>query len=134
MKSVWLCAAVVALSAAAPWAPADEAKKSKGGYVHVVIFKLKADAPKSAVDAVIADCHKMLAKIKAVRAVKAGKPDKSGKLSKKDYDVGLLVLVDDAAGLKSYLEDPLHVQFVKKHGKHFDMEKLRIFDFVDAKK
>jgi hypothetical protein len=35
-----------------------------------------------------------------------------------DCDFGLLVLVDDAAGLKGYLEDPLHLQFVEKHERH----------------
>jgi len=45
----------------------------------------------------------------------------------------LLVLVDDSDGLKAYLEDPKHLAFVKKHEKHFDMEKLQVFDFVDQK-
>jgi hypothetical protein len=134
MKQLGLFGAVLALAGWGYFARAEEAKGDKGGYVHVVLFKLKKDAPKGAVDDVIADCHKMLGKIKAVRSVKAGKPsDKSEKLTKKDYDVGLLVLVDDADGLQAYLKDPLHIKFVDKHKKHFDMEKLRIFDFVDRK-
>jgi hypothetical protein len=76
-----------------------------------------------------------LGKIKAVRSVKAGRPAKgTEKISIKDYDVGLLIVVDDAEGLASYIKDPLHVEFVKKHGKHFEMKKLRVFDFVDVKK
>jgi hypothetical protein len=114
---------------------AGKAKKAGGGYVHVVLFTLKKDAPAGAIDEVIADCHKMLGKIEAVRSVKAGRPSKdvAEKVVKTDYDVGLLVLVDDSKGIKAYLEDPLHVAFVKKHGKHFDMKKLRVFDFVDQK-
>ncbi len=106
-----------------------------GGYVHVVIFTLKKDAPAKAVDEVIADCHKLLGKISVVRSVKAGRPssDVAEKVVKKDYDVGLIVLVDDFKGIKAYLEDPLHVEFVKKHGKYFDMKKLQVFDFIDQK-
>ena len=46
----------------------------------------------------------------------------------------MLVHLDDFAGVKTYLEDPLHLEFVKKHGKYFEMKKLQVFDFVDAKK
>jgi hypothetical protein len=111
-------------------------KSAAGSYVHVVIFKMKKDAPSGAVNDAIADCHAMLEKIAAVRAVKAGRPATEGtpELARKDYDFGLLVLVDDAAGLKAYLEDPLHLEFVRKHGKYFDMKQLQVFDFQDTKK
>ncbi len=113
-----------------------EEKAPAGSYVHVVIFHMKKDAPSGAVKDAIADCHALLEKITAVRAVKVGRPATEGtpKLARKDYDFGLLILVDDAAGLKAYLEDPLHLQFVEKHGKFFDMEKLQVFDFQDTKK
>jgi hypothetical protein len=116
--------------------PVGKTKKADGGYVHVVIFTLKKDAPANAVDDVIKDCHEMLAKISSVRSVKAGRPSKdvAEKVVKTDYDVGLLVLVDDFAGIKTYLNDPLHQAFVKKHIKNFDMKKLEVFDFVDARK
>jgi hypothetical protein len=112
------------------------AKAGSAPFVHVVVFQLKKDAPSGSVDQVIKDCHDMLGKIKSVRTVKAGKPAEQapGDIATKDYDVALLVLVDDAAGLKAYLEDPLHLKFVEKYGKLFEMEKLRIFDFVDQKK
>jgi hypothetical protein len=113
-----------------------KAAKATGGYLHVVIFTLKKDAPAKAVDEVIEDCHKLLGKISVVRSVKAGRPSKdvAEKVVKTDYDVGLLVIVDDFKGIKAYLEDPLHVEFVKKHGKHFDMKELKVYDFVDQKK
>jgi hypothetical protein len=105
-------------------------------YVHVVIFRMKKDAPSDAVEKVIADCHRMLAKIQSVRCVKAGRPAKQStpELARKDYDLALLVLVDDYAGLKGYLEDPLHLKFVEMYGKWFDMEKLQVFDFEDQRK
>lgn len=104
--------------------------------VHCVIFRMKKDAPADAVDQVIADCHKMLAKIKSVRSVRAGKPAQTGtdEKLKKPFDVGLLVLCDDVAGLKAYIDDPLHKEFVAKYGKYFDIEQLQVFDFEDAKK
>jgi hypothetical protein len=114
--------------------PADKA--TRASYVHVVIFTMKKDAPKGAVEDVIKDCHKMLAKIASVRSVRVGRPAEkaSPEFAKKDYDIGLLILVDDYEGLMSYLKDPLHVEFVKKHGKHFDMKQLKVFDFANQKK
>src|SRR5262245_51788135 len=93
-----LSALLVAL--ASRGAGAQEAKSpAKGGYVHVVIFKMKADAPKGATSAAIADCHTMLSKIAAVRSVKAGRPaaEATPKYALKDYDFALLIQVDDAA-------------------------------------
>lgn len=112
-----------------------EEKMKKGGLTHVVLFTMKEDAPKSAMAEAIADCHKMLSKIKAVRGVKAGKPtkEKAEPVVKTDYDFALVIMVDDFEGLKSYLKDPIHLEFVKKHGKHFDISKLRVYDFIDGK-
>jgi hypothetical protein len=115
--------------------PAKEQSK-KEGFVHVVIFKMKKDAPTGAVSGAIADCHKMLAKIPSVRRVRAGRPAEKGTpdLAKKDYDFALLIMVDDEDGLKAYLEHPTHLAYVEKHGKFFDMSELKVFDFADQKK
>ncbi len=128
--------ATASLAAAREDSKTKPAGKAKGGYVHIVLFTMKKDTPASAIDEVIRDCHRLLGKISAVRGVKAGRPaDKATpKYAKKNYDLALIVLVDDFDGLTSYLEDPRHVEFVKKHEKHFNMEKLRVFDFVDQKK
>jgi hypothetical protein len=138
MKQRVLLGAALALAGllAGAAGAADKPRGDTGSYVHVVLFTVKKDAPKDAVSTAIADCHTMLGKIKAVRAVKVGRPakDATPDVAKKDYDFALLILVDDAAGLKAYLEDPEHVAFVKKHGKHFDMDKLRVYDFADQKK
>ncbi len=128
-------AALAGLVLCAAVAQAREEAKS-APLVHCVIFRLKKDAPADAVDQVIADCHKMLAKIRSVRSVRAGKPAQTGtdEKLKKPFDVGLLVLCDDVAGLKAYIDDPLHKEFVAKYGKYFDIEHLQVFDFEDAKK
>ena len=128
-------AALAGLVLCAAAAQAREEQKS-APLVHCVIFRMKKDAPADAVDQVIADCHKMLGKIRSVRSVRAGRPAQTGtdEKLKKPFDVGLLVLCDDVAGLKAYIEDPLHKEFVAKHGKYFDIEQLQVFDFEDAKK
>jgi hypothetical protein len=103
-------------------------------YVHTVIFNVKKDAPAGKVDDLIADAHKLLAKIPSVRGIRAGKPAEKSTpgLSAKDYHVGLLVLFDDYDGLKAYDEHPLHKEYVQKHLPH--IEKVIVYDFVNEKK
>src|SRR5947209_4038749 len=75
-----------------------DAKNSKAGYAHVVIFHLKPDAPKGAAEAMIADAYSMLRDIPSVRHLEAGPPaaEATPNLAKNDYQVGLVVLFDDA--------------------------------------
>ena len=118
---------------------ADEAKSDKNGsvpYVHVVVFRMKEDAPKDAVEKAIADCRELLAKVPSVRSVRAGRPAAKGTpdVPKMQYDFALLVLLEDANGLEAYLKHPLHLKFVEKHGPYFDREKLQVFDFLDQSK
>jgi hypothetical protein len=108
---------------------ANEAKKPP--FVHTVIFTMKKDAPEGAIDSMIHDAHEMLSKIPTVRDLRCGRPSEKEKAK---YDVGLLVLFDDAEGLKTYIDHPQHQGFVAKHLKHVEREKLAIYDFVDAKK
>jgi hypothetical protein len=116
---------------------ADQKSSAKSGaapFVHAVIFHLKDGAPKGEVDALVADAHKLLAKISTVRGLWVGRPAEMAtpKVARK-FDVGLLVLFDDAEGLKKYLDDPLHKEYVEKHLKYVDEEKLAVFDFVNDK-
>jgi Stress responsive A/B Barrel Domain len=141
MKQSWLLGAVLVLVGTSA-TRADEPKAGlvkapgTGGFVHVVIFTLKKDAPKEAVAEVVADCHAMLSKIPSVRAVKAGRPSEkvAEKFVKTNYHLALVVVVDDFAGLKAYHEHPQHVAFVKKHGKRFDLDKLTVYDFLNQPK
>jgi hypothetical protein len=105
-------------------------------YVHVVVFRLAKDAPEGEAEALITDCHDMLAKISSVRELKVGRPAEKAtpNVAKKDFQVALLVLFDDADGLKTYLDDKLHLDFINKHGKHWDREKLEVFDFQNQPK
>ncbi len=131
---------VTVFGVAASMVPADEEakseKKAQAPYVHVVIFRMKENAPKDAVEKAIADCHALLAKVPSVRIVRAGRPAAKGTpdVPKMQYDFALLVLVEDAEGLETYLKHPLHLKFVQKHGPYFDSQKLQIFDFLDQSK
>jgi hypothetical protein len=118
-----------------PEKPVVKQAGRSGSFVHMVTIPLKEGAEGGLADKMVADCHALLAKIPSVRTVQAGRPAEkaSPDFVKRDYSVGLLVVVDDHAGLLAYLEHPLHVQFVEKYKKHIDFERLRVFDFVDGK-
>jgi hypothetical protein len=143
-KAVWITAfaLVWVLSSdcsAEPVKAAAEDKKpvaQEAPFVHVVIFRVKKDAPEGEVDALIADCKEMLSKIPSVKGLKVGRPAEKGtpEIAKTDYQIGLLVLFADADGLKTYLEHEQHVKFVEKHGKFLIPEKLEVFDFQEKGK
>jgi hypothetical protein len=129
-------AGLLAAVVTGPAAAADKAEKGSAPYVHVVIFYLKPEAPSGAVQEMIADAHELLAKIPSVRGVQAGRPaaQATPDLAQKDYQVGLVVLFDNYDGLKTYLDHPLHTKYVEKHGKHVEMKKLQIYDFINQQK
>jgi len=132
-----LCLPAFSLPTGAFRADAAEGKAAaKPAFTHVVVFYLTKDAPKEEADALIADCHDLLARISTVRELKAGKPSDKGApmVSRTDYHVGLLVLFDNADGMKAYLDDKLHQDFITKHGKYIDRDKLIVLDFQDQAK
>jgi hypothetical protein len=91
------------------------------GLVHVVILKAKPDTPATAAQAVIDDAVAQLAKIKGVRGLWAGKPaTKATPEATTDYAVALVLVFDDAAGLRAYLADPAHTKFADKHLKKWE--------------
>lgn len=136
LRFVMMLIPVVAMASAVNAADEKSDKKAHAPYVHAVVFRMKKDAAKDAVEKAIADCHALLAKIPAVRSVRAGRPAAKGTpdVPKMEFDFALLVLVDDADGLEAYLKHPKHWEFVAKHGPAFDMEKLQVFDFVNQSK
>jgi hypothetical protein len=109
-------------------------EKPSASYVHSVVFYLKKDAPKGAVEGLIADAHSLLAKIESVRGLKVGRPAERATpdVAVTDYQVGLLVLFDDYEGLKRYLDHPKHKEYVDRHLKY--VEKVLVYDFVNQAK
>ena len=124
----------VALGGLAVQPSAQAADKGDPPYVHAVIFYLKKDAPADTVEKAVADSHKLLEKISTVRKLWVGRPAEKStpKFAKTDYQLGLLVLFDNYDGLQKYIDDPLHVQFVEKYGKFFDI--VNVYDFVNQQK
>jgi hypothetical protein len=108
----------------------------KPQYVHAVIFHVKKDAPKDEVDALIRDAHEMLRPIPSVRELRVGRPADTATpgFANKAYQVGLLILFDDAEGLLAYHHHPMHVKYVEKHLPHLEMEKLMVYDFAHQQK
>jgi hypothetical protein len=134
MRNIVL-AATLALLVTVPAPRADEGDKApaKAPYVHSVVIYLKKDTPAAKREALIADCHKVLAKIPSVRGLWAGEPAaKATPDALKDYQVGLLVLFDNYDGLKTYLDHPDHVKFVQTYLPL--AEKVQVYDFLNKAK
>ncbi len=124
--------ALLVLAVPATVVAAEE--KTDAPYVHVVIFHVKSDAPDGTPAALVKDCHELLAKIPTVRTLRVGRPaEKATEISKKDYQVGLMILFDNYEGLKTYIDHPKHTEFLERHGKHIDMKELKVFDFMNQK-
>lgn len=103
-------------------------------FVHTVIFYLKKDAPAGEADELIADAHDLLGKVPSVRGLRAGRPAEkpASANGKNDFQVGLLVLFDDAQGLREYIDHPKHQEYVARHKKYID--RIVAYDFQDEKK
>ena len=136
---------LAALAAVALWTGAalaiDPIKPSLGAdkgapFVHTVIFHLKKDAPADTADKIVADCHALLEAIPSVRSLRVGRPapedQSTPKFATRDYDVALVVLFDDPAGLKTYLDHDMHKKFVSAYEKYFDA--VQVYDFIDPTK
>lgn len=100
----------------------------KAPFVHSVILKLKK-ADDDQVKTVSDEATKTFAKIDGVRAVWIGKPAENGtpELAQKGYQLGVVVLLDDAESLQKFLDDPLHKQFTDKMGEYW--ERPVVYDF-----
>jgi hypothetical protein len=106
------------------------------GLIHIVLLKAKTDTStsdtsdsKSKPDAkadpqqkLIDDAYSQLSKIKGVRGFWAGKPStkSSASDSNSDYTIALVSVFDDAAGLKTYLNDTVHSKFADKNFKNYE--------------
>ncbi len=115
---------------------ADKSRDLKAAYVHAVVFHVKKDAPQGEVSALIRDAHELLGQIPSVRELRVGRPAEKSTpdFAKKDFQVGLLVLFDDAQGLETYLHHPSHQKYVEKHMSHVEVEKLLVYDFENQNK
>jgi hypothetical protein len=119
------------------------------GLIHIVLLKAKTDTSKSETSdtksksdsksdvksdtqKLIDDAYSQLAKIKGVRGLWAGKPSSKGTPDgNTDYTVALVLAFDDAAALKTYLNDSVHTKFADKYMKNY--ETPMVFDMEPRK-
>ena len=93
---------------------------------HVVLIKLN-DAGQAA--SLLEDCDTALPGIEGVLAYWSGTPDQSGRVSPvidTDWDVALCVSYVDANAYSAYVDDPAHVDLVRRWKPEFTW--LRIHD------
>ena len=100
----------------------------KAPFVHTVILKLKK-SDDDQVKKVQDEAGKTLAKIDGVRSIYVGKTAENGtpELAQKGYQLGVVVLLDDADSLQKFLDDSLHRQFMDKMGDYW--ERPVVYDF-----
>jgi len=126
-----LSSAMLALGAALAGCQAPYALSTTAPFVHVVVFKAKPNVPAASVEDLLRDMRDALSAVPPVKGIWVGKPAPTKTPERSfvidDYEVGLLVVVRDQQGLDDYLNDPRHVEFVKKHGGNFD---VRVIDFT----
>jgi hypothetical protein len=130
MKGMFIGAALV-LGVLQAGCQAPEAISTSAPFVHVVLFQAKPNVPGTALEDMLRDLRVELAPIPVVKAMWVGQPAPTKTPERPfvidDYDVGLLIVVEDQKGLNDYLYDPRHEAFVKRHGPNFD---VRVIDFT----
>ncbi len=101
---------------------------SHAPFVHVVLFGLPEDADPAQADELIADVDALLRHLPTVRRLERGKRADTAvrPIVLTDYDVGLLVMLEDKAGLDAYLTHPDHVKFATKWAAR---STIRVMDF-----
>jgi hypothetical protein len=98
--------------------------------VHLVYFQLSDPSPAN-VDALLADCDRLLPGIPGVLSYAAGRHLETGRPAVvADYDLALLIGFVDEAAYLGYVEHPDHQELVALWKSHF--RQLVVRDFFDA--
>lgn len=101
-------------------------------FVHTVYFWLDPEMPADTKQRMLADCESLLSKIPGVRHAWGGIP--AGTLRDivdNSYDIGLCVVLDNAAAHDAYQIDPLHQQFAGAYKKYW--KRVQVYDFHRGK-
>jgi hypothetical protein len=97
-------------------------------FLHVVYFWMNDGVPDSARQQLVQDCRDYLGKIPTVRHLWSGRPAMTPRtVVDNSYDVGLCVVLDDAAGHDVYQEHPLHQDFIARNKPHW--KRVQVYDF-----
>jgi hypothetical protein len=99
-------------------------------FIHTVYFWLTEGTPDPARRQLEQDCKDLLSRIPTVRQLWAGRPaDTNRPVVDRSYDVGLSVVLDDAAGHDVYQEHELHKQFIARHKPNW--KRVQVYDFEE---
>jgi len=106
---------------------ADKVAEKSPMVGHNVFFSLK-DNSDSAKQALVDDCHKLLAPAEGIVFYAAGTlaDDMKRDVNDRDFDVALHCVFKDKAALTAYMTAPKHLEFIKKHQDTW--KKVRVFD------
>jgi hypothetical protein len=97
-------------------------------FTHIVLFWLKEGTPDSVREAMIKECQTQLTKVPGVRHLSAGRAAMTPRpVVDNSYDVGLCVILDDAAAHDAYQVHPLHKGFAAHHKEHW--QRIQVYDF-----
>ena len=97
-------------------------------FIHVVYFWMKPGSSDAARAQLAEDARAYLGQVPAVRHLWAGWPAMTPReVVDNSYDVGLCVVLDDAAGHDAYQPHPLHQQFIARHKPNW--KRVQIYDF-----
>jgi hypothetical protein len=97
-------------------------------FVHMVFFWLKEGTPEAARQQLLEDCNTYLKEIPTVRQLWAGRPAMTPRdVVDNSYDVGLCVVLDDAAAHDVYQEHPRHLEFIGRNKPNW--QRVQVYDF-----
>ena len=97
-------------------------------FVHAVYFWLNDGTPESVAEQMLDDCDVLLSNVPTVISLVSGRPAMTPRdVVDNTYDIGLLVMFDDAEGHDVYATHPLHVQFIEKYKRHW--MRVQVYDF-----
>ena len=106
----------------------ERPRQSPPMFVHTVYFWMRDGSTDAARRQLVEDCRTYLAKIPTVRHLWAGRPAMTPRdVVDNSYDVGLTVVLDDAAGHDVYQAHDLHVQFITRNKPNW--KRVQVYDF-----
>jgi hypothetical protein len=97
-------------------------------FVHLVYFWLKPGTPEVAGKQLLEDCTALLAKVPGVEHLWAGRPAMTPReVVDNSYDVGVCVVLKDAAAHDAYQVHALHKEFLARNKAYW--LRVQVYDF-----
>ncbi len=129
LRVICVAPALAALCLSYGCAAKGQVLPGEAPFVHVVLFKVKAEPRDAVVAELVRDIRAVLAPLPTVKGLWVGAPAPTNTRPVVDanYDVGLMILFEDQQGLQEYLDHPAHAAFARRHDTG---NEVRVFDFT----